>query len=1083
MVLFAWRTCAVIAISLTALLASPAFAETQGKVVVVGLRPVTSDGAGDLARLVDAQAFRAVFQLAFEDVLGQRVYGHDDLVKVLGGTYLVTWFKCGDDLPCISNLLRPAHKENYETAITGEYTVAEERLRVRVVAFRIADRRILKEHAFDAPLDAAKDVATWRSAAVRILASARLRIRSNVTGAACTIDGRPCEFESDQQTIAVMPGEHTIELVKAGYERATAVVNVTADGEQEVSLPLRPEPPKTKPGDVVAPVKGEGITLPAVRTAQKVTIDGKLDDAAWSKAWLETNFTQKFPDENKPPTQRTEVRVLFNNESLYIGVRCFDTRPQDIIARLTRRDRAIDGDRVTIGISSKNDRASAFHFQVNAAGVQLDGLWFNDTQYNNDWDGRWYSATTTDDQGWTVELEIPLVTLRYAGDVSSFGFQVRRYLGRRGEIDEWAYIPSTEQGEVSYYGTLADVTGLKAKRLFEILVFDSRSIVRRTGQGMFDGTTSTDRLGADVRLGLTSQLTLDGTFNPDFGTVEVDQVVLNLTTIENFFPERRRFFIEGAELFQTPLQLFYSRRIGARPPDPSTGTLIEPLPNTGQIWGAVKVTGVLAGRLSIAVLDGFTARQDARVERASGETETLLVDPATNFGVLRLKQEFGTNSYIGFTATAVNRIEPAGAAAPQPGDGCPVPYTTEFTAFAAPTPVDGRCTNDAYTAGVDTVLRSSDGQWSAAAQIAGSHIQNGPTQVIPDGTRLGSGDSGFGAALSMGRYGGGNWLFDIRTQHLSPRFQLNDVGFLGAANLHELKPALHWRRTKPMGPLQALKVSAGLRQRHSFDFQYLATDPYLLVKSTFKNLWTWQVLLGPYSPKWYEIRETQDGARTQRNQGYTYFTELGTNPNKAVVFGGEVLLVNNNGGARTWSGKATLSLRPIPTLELDVIGSVFGDFHNPRWFDTTVNDDGTRTYLFSDLDVRVADVTLRGTYTFSRKLSLQSYLQAFAASGRWSNPTEATVSGSRPTLSLDRFRPVPGLDLREFDFRTGAVNLNLFARYEYLPLSAIWLVYAREQRQSPFDPMQEGRGRLRFDRFADGPATDVVLLKATYLWH
>ncbi|MDX2090268.1 MAG: DUF5916 domain-containing protein [Kofleriaceae bacterium] len=1081
------------AIVLAALPAAPAHAQAKDKekFVLVGLRPVGANGAGDLGRLVEAQGLRTVFQAVLQDVLGGPVLGHEQLAAVIGPKYLVAWFKCADDVACISQIIQPLLKSGYDTAITGDYTVTETGFRVHLTTFKITDHKIIKEVTFEATPNAGKDgESSWRSAAVKILANAKLRIRSNITGTTCLLDGKPCVFESDQQSIVVMPGEHTIELSKDNYDKATATVNVTADRVEDVSLALRSTttvpPPGKEDGKGGAPVATPRPSLPAVRTTQKINLDGKLDDEAWSKAWLETNFVQKFPDETKEPTQRTEARVLYNNETLYIGVRCFDKEPKKIVAQLTRRDRDIPGDRISVDISSRNDRATAFHFQVSAAGVQVDGLWFNDTSYNNDWDGLWYSATTIDEQGWSAEIQIPLETLRYNGDVGSFGFQLRRYLGRRGEIDEWSYTPSTEQGEVSYYGTLADLNGLKAKRLLEVLLYDSRSVIRRTNQA-FAGTTLTDRFGADMRLGVTPALTLDATVNPDFGNVEADQVILNLTTVEAYFPEKRRFFIEGSELFQTPLQMFYSRRLGANPPDQSIGALREQLPN-GRIWGAAKLTGVLAGRLSIALLEAVTARQDAKIERADGTADEVLIDPMTNFAVLRLKQEFGTNSFIGLFATAVNRMEPRNEAAPLEGDGCPVPDATDFAVFAPPMPQKGRCTNDAYTGGVDTVLRTSDGKWRATAQVVGSYIRHGPTLTIPDGTLLGSGDAGFGATTAFGRYGGKRWLFEVQTRHLSPRLQLNDAGYLGAANMHEIKPSLTWRTTEPRGPFQAINVTASARHFHTFSGVFVSTDPYVDVMTTFKNLWTVGVTFEPYYPRWFEIRETLDGARTQRNHGFAYQGFFNSNPNKAVTLSGGGGVIHNYGGALDISSRATLSMRPTPTLELDIIGAGSVTLNSPRWFDTIRIDDDTRTYVFSELDSRVVDITLRGTYTFSKKLTLQGYVQAFLAAGNWSKPTENTVSGSRPTLYLDGFVPTStastlGYEVSDFDFRAGAINVNLFLRYEYQPMSAIWIVYTRDQRQRAYDPMEEGPGRLRFDRFSNGPATDVFLVKATYLWH
>jgi hypothetical protein len=868
-----------------------------------------------------------------------------------------------------------------------------------------------------------------------------------------------------------------VRTLRALVVAATVLVPAAADADAA----LEPSPAPADPLAVAGPRRSP--TLAMIRVDTPPEIDGKLDDPAWQRATLETSFIQNFPDEAKPATERTELRVLYDDNAIYVAIRCFDSHPEQIVGRLTRRDRDIDGDKVTVDISSKNDKASAYHFQVNPAGVQVDGIRFNDTDMGTDWDGRWYSATTRDAEGWTAELKIPLVTLRYAGAVSSFGFQVRRYLQRRAEIDEWAFVPRTAKGEVSYYGTIEGITGLHAKRLFEVLAYSAGKATLRNHQGAFDGNDAGGNIGADLKLGITPALTLDGTINPDFGTVETDQIILNLSTVETYLPEKRPFFLEGADLFSTRFNLFYSRRVGAHPPDPTLGALAslrEPLPD-GRIWGALKLTGLVGDRLSIGVLDAVTSREDASIQQAGDRTAKLLVEPLSNFGILRLRQDFGTNSSVGVLATAVNRSEPTGAAAPMAGDLCPVPYATTFTTLTAPPPRDGRCTNDAYTAGLDTTLRTSDGEWGAGAQVVGSLIENGPTRLIPDGTQIGSGARGWGIRSEAGRYGGDNWLFKAGYSNSSPSLQINDAGFLDQANFHDAFASLVWRTTKPTEHLLSAEIELQIEHRRDWELKdNLSTDPHIDATLQLPNFWTVSALVSPYYPKWVENRETQDGARTQRTSGYYGVFEVKTNPNRPVV-----LQVNGSLDKRlrglSWNGTATLSLRPIPALELDLIPNLSWSYGAPRWITTEANMDGSQTYFFSDLDAKSFDITLRGTYAFTRTLSLQAYLQPFVASGHFSRVTASTASGPRPFLPLSSFVDAAAPMGSVSDFRDGAINLNLFVRWEYLPLSALWLVYTRNQQQAAYDPT-EGNGRIRFDRFANGPTTDVVLLKLSYLW-
>jgi hypothetical protein len=246
------------------------------------------------------------------------------------------------------------------------------------------------------------------------------------------------------------------------------------------------------------------------------------------------------------------------------------------------------------------------------------------------------------------------------------------------------------------------------------------------------------------------------------------------------------------------------------------------------------------------------------------------------------------------------------------------------------------------------------------------------------------------------------------------------------------------------------------------------------------NLWTLYTRISPYYPRWVENRETQDGARTERPGGSAAFFDVKSDPNRPVVL--EVSgSVDSRLRGQEWRASATLSLRPLSALELDLIPNVAWTYGSPRWVATDTNPDSSRTYFFGDLDSKSFDVTLRGTYAFTRSLSLQAYLQPFVASGHYSKVTAATAAGSKPFLALDSFADATLPQGVEPDFRDGALNLNLFLRWEYLPLSALWLVYTRNQEQTLYDPA-EGPGRIRLDRFAGGPSTDVLLVKLSYLW-
>jgi hypothetical protein len=819
---------------------------------------------------------------------------------------------------------------------------------------------------------------------------------------------------------------------------------------------------------------GRSKTLHATRTSRPPHIDGRLDDPVWLQAPTDGRFVQNFPDEGKPPSQRTELRVLYDDDALYIGVRCFDDHPKEIVERLTRRDRDTAADKITVDIDSKNDRSTAYHFDLNVSGVLADGVRFNDTDYNPDWDGLWAGASSRDAQGWSAELRIPLRTLRYDGRTSEFGLQVRRSVQRRQEVDEWAPIPRTARGEVSYYGSLAGLDGLAPRRLFQLAPYVAGRLTLLSHQPPLDGLYPAGSMGADLKVGITSALTLDATFNPDFGQVEADQVILNLSTFEIQFPEKRPFFLEGAEMFATPLQQFYSRRIGRSPDAPAlspTEQLASPLANAGQIWLAAKLTGLIGKRFSIAALDALTAAQTADVQDNQTQAHrTRLVDPLANFAVLRLKREVLSSSYVGATLTAVNRFEPGNAIAPDPGLACP----------DGTTPAAGRCTHDAYTAGFDTALRTADGEWGGRAHVVGSWVVNGPSRAIADGNVIGPGDAGLGVFAEVGRYGGKHWLFALNYQTMSPKLELNDAGFLQRANLHHWHGNLTLRTKTPHGALLEGDITLWAFVEHTWDGadtqRYFEVDFH----AYFRNFFSLYAQCGG-NLNHQDDRETRDGAFLER-AGTWYCGAFGnTDRRKRAIFSIWAGIGSTERGL-TIDSNAQLSLRVIAPLEIDIIPRGSWTYGDPRWFDTVYNSDGSRTYFFGDLDSREFDVTLRATWAFTPTLTLQGYAQLFVASGHYGPLLSIVASGDHPLLPLSGFQPAGNPPYGSPDFREGTINVNLVLRWEYQPGATVMGVWTHSSGQNPFELSTEGPGRLRLRPFRDGPATDVFLLKVSALW-
>jgi len=318
----------------------------------------------------------------------------------------------------------------------------------------------------------------------------------------------------------------------------------------------------------------------AVRAQDEIRIDGILDDAAWAYASRNGGFIQRYPNQDEAPTDSTVVQIVCDDEAVYFGITLFDSQPDKIERRLDRRDRPWDGDRVSVNIDSYHDHRTGYFFVVNAAGVEGDGLLFDDGNEDTDWDGVWDSNVKITNYGWVLEMKIPYHTIRFTRqDSYVWGVNFIRDTYRTKERDFWATVRRGESGWVSRFGHLEGIENITPPMRLQMVPYTvSRGQLAPIAPQTPKGNDLNQSLGGNIKYGLTSNMTLDLTANPDFGRVEADGAQLNLSTFEQFFTEKRPFFLEGAQIFDTPLDLFYSRRIGRTPSrsaDLRGGTLLE----------------------------------------------------------------------------------------------------------------------------------------------------------------------------------------------------------------------------------------------------------------------------------------------------------------------------------------------------------------------------------------------------------------------------------------------------------------------------------------------------------------------------
>ncbi|MEO7996276.1 MAG: DUF5916 domain-containing protein, partial [Gemmatimonadaceae bacterium] len=414
----------------------------------------------------------------------------------------------------------------------------------------------------------------------------------------------------------------------------------------------------------------------ATRRTSPIALDGKLDDAAWSSAPVINQFTQFNPDEGLAPTQRTEVRILYDDDALYIGATMYDTAgPAGIRTRLVRRDNDFDSDYFQLVIDGYHDHLSRAFFTVNPSGSKQDQIGIGASCCDSGWDPVWEAQTHINADGWVAEIRIPFSQLRFASDsVQTWGLQLRRWIQRRQEEDDWSYWKRSEAGGPPRFGHLEGLRIAHTGRHLELLPYvasSAKAIEADKNDPFNHGLKSTARVGADVKYLLTSNLTLDATINPDFGQVEVDPAVVNLSAFETSFDEKRPFFVEGSGVFGfgglncyfcsnvSSLSAFYSRRIGRAPTGAplafAAGKYVQ-LPDASTILGAAKVSGRTSNGFTVGLLDAVTNRETAKLRMADGSSGTQIVEPLTNFFVGRVKKDFMRgNLVIGGIATSVAR--------------------------------------------------------------------------------------------------------------------------------------------------------------------------------------------------------------------------------------------------------------------------------------------------------------------------------------------------------------------------------------------------------------------------------------------
>jgi hypothetical protein len=821
--------------------------------------------------------------------------------------------------------------------------------------------------------------------------------------------------------------------------------------------------------------------LAAVRTTQPPLLDGRLDDSAWAAAPGTDMFTQQYPFDHQPPSERTLVHVLYDDQALYIGFEC-EQLHTPILAHLTRRDRDSESEWAWIQLDSRNDSKDAYLFGVNIAGVLADGQTINQTTFSWDWDENWEARTARTPTGWSAEIRLPLRILRFAGGlpVQSWGMQAGRYIAYRQETDLWSYFPRDVAAPVAHFGRLDDLRDLHGGGALEarpfVLGFGRRrdAIPGATLASGYDGSGSA---GLDLKWHVAPDLTLDAALNPDFAQVEADQVILNLTNYEILLPEKRPLFLEGAEAFSFPLQVFYSRRIGSAPLPPSlpTSTMyakqLVDVPPAATIYGAAKLVGRLGRNWTVGALSAVTARNEVIVEdQQTLMRSTQLAAPLTAFNVFRLKRELGGSGHVGVIGTGATVFEGNGGYPPVNTSQqlCP-----QGQVVAPGTP----CFHDAYVGGVDGLWRSPSGDYVASGAFIESLSRGGSAITQPDGTQIGPGASSPGGWARVAKEGGKHLLWSAEYTGAGRYLNYNDVGFMPRQNLHEIKASLSYRTLDAGRYTIDTQTALEASDRLNLSGVDLGQLYELNTHTRLRNFWS-VLIAGDFAPARFDDREIGDGTALERGRYVGGRLELATDPRRRMF----LTLTNQEqfiqNGAFAATAQATLALHALPQLDIELLPQVTWSSGEPRYaFEASP---GGGSYLFGNLLARSVSATLRATYTFTPQLTLQAYAQAFLASGHYDDvrPLVRTPGTLIRLTDIAAVSPMPPAQTP--DFEEAALNVNVVLRWEYRLGSTAYLVYSRSQIPSVTN--FAAPASLEPRAFGHGASADVVLLKVSYWW-
>ena len=819
------------------------------------------------------------------------------------------------------------------------------------------------------------------------------------------------------------------------------------------------------------PQKSGEFKQPVYTTSRLVTarpvIDGKLDDECWSKGTWAGDYHQFIPNEGAKPTYPTEMNLQYDDKNLYVAFRAFDPEPEKIHRYAGVRDEIV-GDMVGVNFDSYRDYRTGFEFTITAWGQKVDLVLFNPMDWDFNWNAVWKGKTGIEDSAWVAEMEIPLSQLRYSNkDEQVWGMHTWRWIDRYQEESNWERQSKTGPGMLYNYGEFKGISGLKKSRRLEIMPFtlgDLTTMKEEAGNPFTkNGREWGGNLGLDAKIGVSSNFTVDLTVNPDFGQVESDPSVMNLTAFETFYEEKRPFFLEGLTIFDYKFDdqsLFYSRRIGHSPSlsiNPGNNQYVRN-PDKTTILSALKFSGTTSSGLSVGVIQSVTANEFARVSDSDGNLSKVKVEPLTNYTVARVQKGYNAGTtVIGGMLTSTNRIT-----------------NDDNLGFLA---------SDAFTGGLDLIHRWKDKEFFIDARLIGSYIDGSREAITTlqessaryyqrpgadylNYDRNSTSLSGFGGKFRIGKGAKGFWRYSTGVSVLSPGIELNDIGYMRTADEIDQQNEVSYFVNQPVSVFRTYNIT--LEQFNSWNFggTFLGSGGHLSFTSEFKNQWSLGANLIYHSGA-YDTKILRGGYDMLMPASVTAFGNLKTDASKKYIGTFEYQYeARGNKSASTFTIEPGFSIRPFSMLKLGV-KATYQENHDELQYITTLDfmeiPGAWRRYILGTIDQKTLGLTFRVDLNVTPEFSVQYYGSPFISKGKYSEPKRITVPDAgkysdrfalyqNPVLSDGEWllQESAGDITRNYsvtdpDFNFHQFRSNLVAKWEYRLGSFIYLVWSSDR--------------------------------------